>query len=71
MWLSIALAVFQGLLKALGLWSVTQERKAGAAESQNEANNADINRVNAAADAGNAAGGVQSGPTDPYDEAGK
>jgi hypothetical protein len=48
--------------------AIERERQAGAAISQNEATNAEINRVNRAADAANS---VPVGQVDPFDEAGK
>ena len=46
--------------------AVEAERKAGSDASQVEANNAENDRINRAADAGNAAGGVRDNTPDPY-----
>ena len=51
--------------------AVASERQAGAAISQNEANNAENIRINNAGDAGTAALGLRPGQADPYDRDGK
>lgn len=59
--LSFIMTIIQGLLNALGLFRAAQERGAGAAISQNEAINDEVDRVNRAADA---AGRVPVGQVD-------
>ncbi len=59
------------ILQAFGWANNLSERRAGAAQSQLDAQNAEIKRVQNAADAGAASGGLPVGQADPFDEAGK
>jgi ABC-type nitrate/sulfonate/bicarbonate transport system substrate-binding protein len=55
------------ILQALGWVNNLAERRAGAAQSQLDAQNAEIKRVEAAAAGGSAVGLQPSGEQDPYD----
>ena len=68
MWLAFFVALLQGLAKALGIAVTVQERQAGAAQSQMDATNAEINRVQNSAHAGAATDKLPIDTPDPYDE---
>ena len=70
-WLSLLVALAQGFLKAFGFMQVQQERSAGAAINQNEANDAEAKRIQKSSDAGLSAQRLPSDAPDPFDEAGK
>ena len=79
MWPLIAAVGGLGTILTLAVWAlkaytakknadfITQERKAGADEVQNEALNAEIKRVQDAANAGTAVDGVRGQQVDPND----
>ena len=69
--LSAIAAVAKLLSLGLSWWERRSATQAAIAKSQLDADNAEITRLNSAANAGNAAGGVRNGQADPYDEAGK
>ena len=68
MWLAFFVALLQGLAKALGIAVTVQERQAGAAQSQLDAQNAEINRVQNSAHAGAASERMHHDTPDIYDE---
>ena len=69
-WLSLLIALAQGFLKAMGFMSVQQERSAGAAINQNEANDAEAKRLQRSSDAGLSAQRLPIDTPDPYDRDG-